>query len=117
MSNTAAMTLGKTLKGARENIPLTLRQVEDITGISNPYLSLLENDKIKKPSASVLYKLAAAYKIELNSLLMAAGIIQYKEEAPMPEINSAAFSFYAENLKDEDKAKALDFMKYLFHKK
>ena len=47
-------SLGKTLKVSRELIPLALRQVEEATGISNAYLSQLENDKIKKPSANVL---------------------------------------------------------------
>src|SRR5882724_9863615 len=68
-------TLGKTLKEARELNELTLRQVEEMTGISNPYLSQLENDKIKKPSANMLYKLASLYKQDLNALLATAGII------------------------------------------
>ena len=43
-------TLGKTLKDAREGVPFTLKQVEEATGISNAYISQLENEKIKKPS-------------------------------------------------------------------
>ena len=70
-------TLGKTLKDARELIPLTLRQVEDAIDISNAYLSQLENDKIKKPSANVLYKLANLYRIELNTLLEASGVVVF----------------------------------------
>ena len=65
-------SLGKTLKDSREIIPLTLRQVEEATEISNAYLSQLENDKIKKPSANVLYKLASIYGIELDTLLQAS---------------------------------------------
>jgi HTH-type transcriptional regulator, competence development regulator len=68
-------TLGQTLKLGREGNNWTLRDVEDATGVSNAYLSQLENDKIKKPSANVLYKLAAIYGITLDSLLEAAGII------------------------------------------
>ena len=45
-------TLGKTLKNTRENVSLTLRDVEIATGISNAYLSQLENEKIKKTSAN-----------------------------------------------------------------
>lgn len=73
-------TLGQTLKEARELIPFTLREVEAATGISNAYNSQLENDKIKNPSANVLYKLSRIYKIELDDLLLAAGIIKESQQ-------------------------------------
>jgi transcriptional regulator with XRE-family HTH domain len=69
------MTLGETLKSAREKEGFTLKQVEEKIGQSNAYLSMLENGKIKKPSANVLYKLSCVYKIDLDVLLIAAGII------------------------------------------
>jgi transcriptional regulator with XRE-family HTH domain len=69
------MTLGQLLKQYRNIGGYTLRQVEDATGVSNAYLSQLENDKIKNPSANVLYKLAQMYSVELESLLAASGII------------------------------------------
>ena len=62
-------SLGKTLKEKRESIGFTLREVEDTTGVSNAYLSQLENDKIKKPSANILYKLSNLYKLQLNELI------------------------------------------------
>ncbi|WP_367119167.1 helix-turn-helix domain-containing protein, partial [uncultured Mucilaginibacter sp.] len=40
-------TLGGLLKEARELRRLSLREVETQSGISNAYLSQLENDKIK----------------------------------------------------------------------
>lgn len=40
---------------------LTLREVEQVTGISNSYLSQLENGKIKKPSYDTIQKLNAVY--------------------------------------------------------
>ena len=45
-----AKSFGEGLKMARELRKLSLREVEEATGISNAYLSQLENDKIKKPS-------------------------------------------------------------------
>lgn len=48
-------------KKARIQKKLTLRQVEEITGISNTYLSQLENGKIKKPSHDTVQKLNAVY--------------------------------------------------------
>ena len=104
-------SLGKTLKDARELIPLTLRQVEEAAGISNAYLSQLENDKIKKPSANVLYKLSSIYNIELNSLLAAAGIIKESSEAKSRLLNNAALS--AEKLTSAEEEQLLKYLKFL----
>jgi len=64
------------LKELRRLNNLTLRDVEEKAGISNAYLSRLENGKIKKPSASVLNKLATLYKVSLDSLLVESGKIK-----------------------------------------
>ncbi len=63
--------LGPRLKQRREQLGLTLREVEQITenSLSNAYLSQLENGKIKKPSAHVLLILGAAYHISMNEML------------------------------------------------
>lgn len=103
-------SLGKTLKDSRELIPLTLRQVEEATGISNAYLSQLENDKIKKPSANVMYKLANLYNIELDSLLYAAGIIQAHSPKKSKLLNTIALS--AGKLTNEEEEALLQYLKY-----
>lgn len=102
-------SLGKTLKDSRELIPFTLRQVEDAVGISNAYLSQLENDKIKKPSANVLYKLSSLYRIELDSLLYAAGIITEKQSVKN-------VGGQLGQLTTEEEAQLLDFLKFLRQK-
>ena len=66
---------GKSLKQFREVCMLTLRQVEEITGISNAYLSQLESGKIKKPSVNVIYKLSQLYKVDIDELLHLAGFV------------------------------------------
>jgi transcriptional regulator with XRE-family HTH domain len=103
-------TLGQTLKEAREVIPFTLRQVEEATGISNPYLSQLENDKIKKPSANVLYKLSSIYKIELDELLLASGII--KEGQKIKDLGKSI-----KNLTPKEHQQLTDYLRFLRHKK
>lgn len=108
-------SLGKTLKDSRELIPLTLRQVEEATGISNAYLSQLENDKIKKPSANVLYKLANIYNIELDTLLSASGIIQKNTPERSRLLNTIALS--AELLTNDEEKELLEYLRYLRHKK
>jgi transcriptional regulator with XRE-family HTH domain len=109
-------SLGRTLKDSRELISLTLRQVEEATGISNAYLSQLENDKIKKPSAIVLYKLASIYNIELDTLLIAAGIIEKQSPAKNKLLNSIALS--SDTLTSEEEEALLNYLRYLrFNKK
>lgn len=107
-------TLGETLKNARKGLSLKLREIEDETGISNAYLSQLENDKIAKPSASILYKLAAAYKIELNDLLIAAGIITRRpeEQSEMSELEKE-IAFYKSHLTEDEQRQVVTFMKFL----
>lgn len=57
----------------REDKELTLRSVENSTGISNAYLSQLEGDKIKQPSPVVLHKLGELYGVSYATLLDLAG--------------------------------------------
>ncbi len=111
-------SLGSTLREARELISLTLRQVEEATGISNAYLSQLENGKIKKPSANVLYKLASMYKVDLNSLLRASGIITEAQNAGNSSADdfSNRIAFYAKDMSEEEKQEILDFLKFKFQR-
>ena len=113
------MSLGKKLKDAREHLPMTLRQVEDATGVSNAYLSQLENEKIQKPSANILYKLSTLYGISLNSLLAAAGIIESATDSPETKENEVVnnIAFYSENLSNDEKNQVLEYIKFLRHKK
>jgi len=64
------MTLGQYLKSLRGE--KSTRQVEIQTGISNSYISLLEND-VRKPSARILKKLSDAYEVPYVELLKKAG--------------------------------------------
>ncbi len=52
---------GIDFKGMRIAKGLTLRQVEEKTGISNAYLSQLENGKMKNPSHTIVIKLQSFY--------------------------------------------------------
>ncbi len=108
-------SLGQTIKTAREVMSLTLRQVEEATNISNAYLSQLENDKIKKPSANVLYKLASVLNVELDSLLAASGIIEKNTAKPNKLLNTVAFS--AQGLTSEEEEELMQYLKFLRSKK
>ena len=51
-------------KSMRKAKGLTLRKVEELTGISNPYLSQLETGKIASPSYNTVRTLVMLYSNE-----------------------------------------------------
>ncbi|TVZ26098.1 transcriptional regulator with XRE-family HTH domain [Gillisia sp. Hel_I_86] len=108
-------SLGATLKEARKNVGLTLRQVEDNSGISNAYLSQLENEKIKNPSANILYKLSALYRVPLKTFLSSAGIIDKKNEekdsANDSFVQKVAFS--SEDMTFDEKEEVLRYLEFV----
>jgi transcriptional regulator with XRE-family HTH domain len=108
-------SLGNTLKELREIQKFTLRKVEEVTGISNAYLSQLENDKIGRPSANVLYKLSNIYDVELNTLLAAAGIIEKQAAPPHKLLSSIAFSVNTPLTKEEEDA-LLEYLSFIRQK-
>jgi transcriptional regulator with XRE-family HTH domain len=65
--------LGPTLRKAREDRGMTLRQVERETGINNAHVSQVENGIIRRPDLALLYALASAYDIDYRHLLALAG--------------------------------------------
>lgn len=71
--------MAEILKYLRKKANLTLRQVEDYTGISNAYLSQLENGKVKKPSAQTMYVLSKLYKTDIEYLLIETGLVKVVE--------------------------------------
>jgi transcriptional regulator with XRE-family HTH domain len=70
-----AETLGAMLRRCRDANALTLRDLEERTGLSNGYLSLLENDKVRQPKPPVLYKLAEALGASYPELMERAGYV------------------------------------------
>ncbi|MDX6309941.1 MAG: hypothetical protein QOI06_2987 [Nocardioidaceae bacterium] len=71
-------SLGEFLREQRRNAQLTLRQLADRTGVSNPYLSQIERG-LRKPSAEVLQQLAKGLRISAESLYVRAGILDPDE--------------------------------------
>lgn len=67
-------TLGEFIAAQRRTAELSLRQLADQTGISNPYLSQIERG-LRKPSAEVLQQLAKALRVSAESLYVRAGIL------------------------------------------
>ncbi len=57
--------IGKRLKEIRGERGLTLAKVSANTGVSEPYLSMLENNH-RRPSIKLLKKLAPCYNLEIH---------------------------------------------------
>jgi transcriptional regulator with XRE-family HTH domain len=53
---------------------LTLRQLAEAAGVSNPYLSQIERG-LRRPSADVLQSIARALRISAETLYVQAGIL------------------------------------------
>lgn len=73
--------LGRHLKLLRVKNNLTMIQTAEATGITQGYISQIENG-IYTPSAKTLSKLARAYKVAEISLLRKAGIVQLSSTSP-----------------------------------
>jgi|SRR3954447_9988740 transcriptional regulator with XRE-family HTH domain len=68
--------LGEYIKGKRKEKGLSAQELSRRSGISQAYLSQLENDKNDKPSPDILNKLANGLGIPNGDLLIAPGYIE-----------------------------------------
>src|SRR5450631_297156 len=71
--------LGEYLREQRQSAQLSLRQLSEVAGISNPYISQIERG-LKKPSAEILQSLAKALRISAESLYVRAGILDERTD-------------------------------------
>ncbi len=66
--------LGDYLREQRLSAELSLRQLSEQAGVSNPYLSQIERG-LRKPSAEVLQQIAKGLRISAEQLYIRAGIL------------------------------------------
>jgi transcriptional regulator with XRE-family HTH domain len=71
-------TLGDFLREQRVSAELSLRQLAEQAGVSNPYLSQIERG-LRRPSAEVLQQLAKALRISAEQLYVHAGFLNPDE--------------------------------------
>jgi transcriptional regulator with XRE-family HTH domain len=67
-------SLGEYIAAQRRAAGVTIRQLAEQAGVSNPYLSQIERG-LRKPSAEVLQQLAKALRISAETLYVRAGIL------------------------------------------
>jgi transcriptional regulator with XRE-family HTH domain len=76
-------SLGEFIASQRRTAQLSLRQLAEQTGISNPYLSQIERG-LRKPSAEVLLQLSKALRISAETLYVRAGILDPDDHPATP---------------------------------
>ncbi len=93
-------SLGDYLKEQRVEAELSLRQLADRAGVSNPYLSQIERG-LRRPSADVLQQIAKGLRISAEQLYFRAGILDPDEsEAGSVELAVLADSRLTERQKE-----------------
>lgn len=77
--------IGAFIKQHRESAKLSLRNLADKSGISNPYLSQIERG-LRRPSARILKSIAGGLSIQAESLYLKAGLL---DESMSPTVVEA----------------------------
>jgi len=75
---TAASDIGSFIRSQRETAQVSVRQLAERAGVSNPYLSQVERG-LRKPSADVLSQIAKALRVSAEVLYVRAGILEPSE--------------------------------------
>ena len=96
-------SVGEYIREQRRSAQYSLRQLADVAGVSNPYLSQIERG-LRKPSAEILQQIAKGLRISSETLYVRAGIL---EERPGDQHVSAAIFGDAE-LTERQKAVLID---------
>ena len=71
----AAQDIGTFIRTQREAAQVSVRQLAEKAGVSNPYLSQIERG-LRKPSADVLNQIAKALRVSAEVLYIRAGILE-----------------------------------------
>jgi transcriptional regulator with XRE-family HTH domain len=79
---TAAQDIGSFIRSQRIAAEVSLRQLAERAGVSNPYLSQIERG-LRKPSADVLAQIAKGLRVSAEVLYVRAGILEERPASPM----------------------------------
>ena len=112
-------SFGEQLRALRLAKGLSLRDVETQSGksISNPYLSQLENGKIKKPSPHILHKLADLYGVPYEMLMEAAGYLSRDKGDRGGRTLAGVALRNLDDLTPEEEAAVMDYISFIRSKR
>ena len=71
-------SIGSYIREQREQAKISIRQLAQAAGVSNPYLSQVERG-LRRPSADILQQIAKGLRISAEALYVQAGILEDKE--------------------------------------
>ncbi len=80
-----ASDIGSFIRSQRENAQVSVRQLAERAGVSNPYLSQVERG-LRKPSADVLAQIAKALRVSAEVLYVRAGILEPSETSQVRDV-------------------------------
>jgi len=93
---------GEYMRRLREEKNMTLRKLQDLSGVSAAYITYIENGRRRAPSPQVLRKLASPLGVSLADLMLKVGHVDYdhlfNEESNPEENEIYSNSFYAQVL-------------------
>ena len=75
MRNVNVNSIGDYIREQREQAKISMRQLAQSAGVSNPYLSQIERG-LRKPSADILQQIAKGLRISAEALYVQAGILE-----------------------------------------
>jgi len=75
--------IGEFIRDLRQNARISLRELADRAGVSNPYLSQIERG-LRKPSAEVLAQIASALRVSTPLMYLRAGLLNEKDGQGVP---------------------------------
>ncbi len=78
MRNVNVNSIGEYIREQREQAKISMRQLAQSAGVSNPYLSQIERG-LRKPSADILQQLAKGLRISAEALYVQAGILEDRQ--------------------------------------
>ena len=77
MPQVSVNSIGEYIRQQREQAKISLRQLSQAAGVSNPYLSQIERG-LRKPSAEILQQIAKGLRISAEAMYVQAGILEDK---------------------------------------
>jgi transcriptional regulator with XRE-family HTH domain len=78
MAGSKVGSIGEYIREQRQRAKISLRQLADAAGVSNPYLSQIERG-LRKPSAEILQQIAKGLRISAEVLYVQAGILEERK--------------------------------------
>ncbi|MEC0014818.1 helix-turn-helix transcriptional regulator [Bacillus cereus] len=96
------------IKNKRKEKHLTTSQLATLSGLSQSYISNLENGNRKTPKIETINKLATGLGVPNGTLMMAAGHVSDPFKMVLNEVDEAAFkqAFHKQDLEELEKVNA-----------